>query len=347
MVQNSWLFNPSPDLQCGREAMRLVAGCFLALFCSGVLAQNLRPGRLLIFYAWPSTINGANANVAVAAGHFGQYSHVVLGNGLQDAAHPDHQRTRSIMAHAGTAQTLFFGYIPLGARPGDFNLSLGAIAQRVQQWAAMGVDGILLDEYGYDYGVTRERQNAAVSAVRAQSLAVIANSWRPEDAFGSQVSGANASGAATLLDSRDYYLSESHQLRNGVLVDPAAWLAKEQSVSQFRAQIGFKVLSVTTSDLSGTFNAQWWNYAWYSAALFDHAAVGWGELYYSAGNALAPFRARPAPDTQPFLTNLVITGTRFSRRTCIQELWIDTANASSGHSDTASCDLLFRDGFGA
>lgn len=325
--------------------MRVILSCLLMLYCASTLAQNARPGRLLVFYAWPSTINGANTNVTTAAGHFGQYTHVVLGGGLQASSHPDHTRTRNIIAHASTAQTLFFGYIPLGARPTDTNLSLAAIAEQAQQWAAMGVAGVLLDEFGYDYGVTRARQNAAITAARTHNLWVIANAWRPEDAFGNSISSANPSGSATLLDQRDYYMAESHQVSAGVVVDPSSWLSKELSTAQYRAQIGFKLVSVTTSDSAGTFNAALWNYAWYSAALFDHTAVGWGEPWYSAGNSLAPFRTRPTPEPHPFLTTLTNAGTRYFRRTCGQELWVDTANASAGHMTLPPCEILLRDGF--
>jgi hypothetical protein len=326
------------------KTMRLLLLLMLSLLFFDAAAQDSRPGRLLVFYAWPSTINGANGNVSTAAGHFSQYTHAVLGDGLQSSTHPDHQLSRNIISHPSVSQTLFFGYIPLGARSGDWNLSLTVIAQRAQQWAAMGVDGILLDEYGHDFGVTRERQNAAVASVRAQGLVVIANSWVPGDAFSNQVSSSNPNGVATLLDNRDYYMSESHQVIEGIQVDPLLWIAKEQAIAQYRSNLGFKVVSITTPSKLGTFNAQLWNYAWYSAALFDHTAVGWGELFYSVGNSLAPFRSRPTPDSQPLIGGLAVTGTRYSRRTCGQELWVDSGTATSGHTVLSPCTFVSLSG---
>jgi hypothetical protein len=319
--------------------MKSLVTLLLLLFCTATLAQNARPGRLLVFYGWPSTINGANTNINTAAGHFSQYSHVVFGEGIQDPGHEDHQRTRSIIAHSTTSQTLFFGYIPLGARPGDRNLSQSVIAQHAQQWAAMGVDGVLLDEYGYDYEVSRARQNAAVDALRANGLLAIANAWRPADAFGTEISSANPIGIPTRLDSRDYYMAESYQVIGGVQTDPNFWRAKEQATAEFRANLGFKVVSITTPNASGAFNARLWDYAWYSAAMHDHTAVGWGELFYSAGNSLAPFRVRPTPDGQVFVSPVSNVGARYSRRTCAQELWIDASTASGGHFGAPLCSF--------
>ena len=50
---------------------------------------GVRLGELLIYYGFPSLINGAGGVVATAAADFGQYDHVVLGAGLEDPGHGD------------------------------------------------------------------------------------------------------------------------------------------------------------------------------------------------------------------------------------------------------------------
>ena len=62
-----------------------------------------------------------------------------------------------------------FGYVDLGRTNW---LSIPDLIDRIERWGAMGADGIVLDEAGYDFGVTRERQNAAVSAAHARGLRV-------------------------------------------------------------------------------------------------------------------------------------------------------------------------------
>lgn len=309
------------------------------------VAGGARPGRLLVYYGYPSLINGASGTVATAAGHFSQYTHVVLGDGLQAAGHPDHSKTQQIIAHPLAASTKFFGYIDLGVS--TQNLSIATIDQRAAAWAAMGTDGVLLDDFGYDYGVTRERQNAAVLAVRNHGLAVIANAFRVEDAFASFPSSANPTGAAFVLDQRDFYLYESHQVRLGMREDELAWWGKSTAIRQHRDYVGFGVLSVTTPADSGAFDATLWNYAWFSAALFDHTATGWGEKWYGASNSQAPSRMPPAADGAPFLSaDLSGSDGVYSRRTCLNTLWINAVTGAAGQTPALDCsDGIFADGF--
>ena len=72
------------------------------------LADEARPGELLIYYAYPSMINGA-ATIDDAAAEFGLYDVAVIGDGLQDGPgdpnpHPDHANTVAIIAHAANRQ---------------------------------------------------------------------------------------------------------------------------------------------------------------------------------------------------------------------------------------------------
>lgn len=76
-------------------------------------------------------------------------------------------------------------------------------------------------------------------------------------------------------------------------MDGATWRAKDEALEAYRAALGFEVLSVTTSLDAADYDDALFAYAWTSAALDGHAATGWGEPLYSAGDALAPWRSRP------------------------------------------------------
>ena len=52
---------------------------------------------------------------------------------------------------------------------------------RVDQWATIGVDGIFLDEFGFDYSNTRTRQKSIVDYVHGKGLPYCANAWTAED----------------------------------------------------------------------------------------------------------------------------------------------------------------------
>lgn len=67
------------------------------------------------------------------------------------------------------------------------NLPLEEVKAEIDLWANIGCTGIFLDEYGYDYRVTRKRQNDIISYCHAKGLFVIANSWDIAYVFDTEV----------------------------------------------------------------------------------------------------------------------------------------------------------------
>ncbi len=278
--------------RCRYRWLPLLLGCLFGL--AAPARAGVAPGSLLIYYGWPSGLNGTFA-VATAAAEFARYDHVVLGDGLELATHPDHANTVAILALVHAAgPTRVYGYIDLGVSTQD--LSLAEIASRLDAWQATGADGVFLDDFGYDFLVTRERQNAAVAAAHARGLPVVANGWNPADLFADTVDPvSNPTGAPPQLGVGDFYLSESFQVMVGAYAPAADWFAKAALVEQYRAQLGFGVLAVTTNDAANAYDPAALAYAWYSALLWGYDAVGWGEYLFAALSGSAPWRERPAP----------------------------------------------------
>ena len=289
-----------------------VSGLILSmvLSCQIATATNLEPKDLLIYYAFPSSINLLFQGNAVAAAEFGQYDYVVFGEGLEKDSHADHDNLGEILDDPAMASTTAFGYIDLGVS--TTNHSITEIKTRVDEWVATGADGIFFDDFGYDFLTSRDRQNEAVDYVHdTYGLSVVANAFRPEDAFGSQFDASfNPAQASTSLNSTDFYLFESHQIRLGQFQSETTWQAKANLLKGFEDNIGFKTLSITTNDAGDPFTdydeAQFF-YSWFSALMYGHEATGWGEFEFSASgpsNAKAPFRARPNVDAgTSFTTN--------------------------------------------
>ncbi len=309
--------------------------CLTVSIAAGARA-SINPDALLIYYGWPSAVN-QTFSISGAAGVFGQYDIVVLGDGLQNgpgtsSPHPDHFNTRGIVNHALTSGTDFYGYIDLGVT--TQNLPLAEIYRRVDAWKAMGLEGVLLDDFGYDFGVTRARQNAAVEYAHQQGMRVIANGWRPEDVFSTAVHANNPLGLAPALGASDYYLSESHQIIVGKYDFAASWLSKARKVENFQKQYGFEVLSITTNDLRNLYEEPEFFYAWFSAALFGHAATGWGEYVFSASgpaNAQATYRERPNVYLgEVFLSEVVQRSSRQNRKTDAGVIFVDTTTREYG-----------------
>ncbi|MEZ4651195.1 MAG: hypothetical protein R3E97_20875 [Candidatus Eisenbacteria bacterium] len=277
-----------------RRAATLAGAALIALALPPTAhAETFLTRDLLIYYSWPSLINGSGGDVALAAAEFGVYDDVVLGDLIETPEHPDNANTIAILAHPAMDATRTFGYIDLGVAPGQ-NLSLAEIETRMQQWQATGVDGIFLDDFGYDYSVTRERQNAAIALAHGLGMPVIANAWIPSQALGSEVDPiGNPSGLPTALGTGDFYLFESFQIQEGAYVPESQWQAKAESLEGYRASTGVGVFTVTTMLPEDVYDETKFHYAWYSGFLYGYDSVGWGEYLFSALDALAPHHARP------------------------------------------------------
>ncbi len=318
------------------HALTVSLALALVLLPAGAWAEGVRPGSLLVYYGYPTSIN-ATWSVTGAAQEFGRYDIVVWGDGLDNPAHPDHANAVAILAHPATAATRIHGYVDLGVT--TQNLSLAEIQVRIGRWDAMGVAGVLLDDFGYDFGTDRARQNAAVDFAHARGLSVIANAFRPGDAFGSVVDPLhNPAGLPTSLGPADHYLYESHGVRLGEFEDAALWRERSDAVEGFRQALGFRVLSVTTTATDGpqAYDESAFHYAWYAALLCGHEATGWGEYgfsAYGASNGVAPFHARPtlAPGTS-FVSPVLHAGALHTRHTDVGRIELDTATHRYGFS---------------
>jgi hypothetical protein len=266
-------------------------------------ANASNPKRLLIYYGWPSYINGSNGQPYVAANQFSPYDYVVLGKDLELGDHPDHFNTCLIvdaLANLTDPPVLVFGYIhlgytgPNGARLCMYNTSEPGtygpcIADRIYAWwHDVGVQGVLLDEFGFDYGNDRTRQNQAIFETRDIGLKVIANAWRPEDVF--------EGNPPIDLAADDFYLFESHVIDTGQYQDMAAYSAKADKLDAYRSQRPFQIMSITTDSGASSYSDGRFRFAWMAAHIRDHVATGWGESNFSATTSQAPLRTPPVLD---------------------------------------------------
>jgi hypothetical protein len=276
---------------------------FTSLFFSPRPLQRNIPARLAIYYGYPSLVNGSSGNIEQAAKVFGGYEVVVLGDGIefpdrQPGRHPEgdpaeHQKSEQIisMTRLQSPRTHFYGYICLGDI-GASHLSHEEIELRIRLWKGMGVSGIFLDEAGYDWPVVdRERQNRVVRYIHEQNLSVFANAFYPEDLFSSEnLRGKNPGRLPSLLDQRDILLLESFQIKAGDYEDVSEWQQRLKPALDARAQHKTRVFATTTPAAEQAFNPKQFNYAWWSAWLYDLDGFSWGEPNFAAVKGLLPDR---------------------------------------------------------
>ena len=147
----------------------------------------------LIFYSYPTDLNGLY-EVDLVVPVIGKYDLAVFGGELCEPDCEAHQDTIKIISQLNESYgTEVFGYVPIGCLTPEedpeidiSNLTIDEIKTRILSWKEMGAKGIFLDEFGYDYRTTRERQNEIVDFCHENSLHVIVNAWVTDHVFGTE-----------------------------------------------------------------------------------------------------------------------------------------------------------------
>lgn len=187
--------------------------------------------RLLIYYGTPI---GANDTwtVPLAAQVFSNYNTIVLGAGLEDPSHPEHMNTLLVIRAVKSLKpdVRFLGYIDLGVTTNNYTIV--QMKQKVDNWLdVLDADAIFFDNAGYDFQVTRNRQNQMIQYVHAKGSGSMMNAWDPDDVFDPSLEPTyNPLAEATFLDRRDAYLLESH------IVNTEAYTNKTATVFDFKTK---------------------------------------------------------------------------------------------------------------
>ena len=266
-----------------------------------------RPQRLAIYYGYPSLLNGSSGDYSRAAAALLQYDAVVLGDGLelldvQPSRRPpgpgpvEHQNTRRLIELLRNQHKTVFGYVDLGKSQ---MLAMEEMKRRARLWQEMGARGIFLDEAGYDFGVTRARQNEIISFIHSLGLGAFVNAFEPDDAFSpaaiplNGAGGGNPRGETAVLGNGDFFLLESFLVRNGQFDRTTAGAERIARAVGHRQKYGTRIFATTTIAVAQTFSQAQFNYAYAGAVLWGLDGFGWGELDFGARDNLLPWRGCP------------------------------------------------------
>lgn len=246
--------------------------------------------KIKIYYAYPSALNYPtnSYNLNNVAQDFSRYDIIVLGNDLDNPSHPDHNKTINILNKSVLNNTEFYGYI----RSGD---NLNTNKNKIDNWKLMNIKGIFCAEFGFDFGITRNKQNALVDYIHSKGLKVMANSWNVSDIFDGLPNSK--------LNNNDWILLESYQIINDQYQNKNNWRQRSNKAINYKQIYGINVACITTT-LSAIFNQNKFNYAYYSSLLDGFDAFGWGEKDYSASSSLMPYRQRPSVIGNKFTSNI-------------------------------------------
>ena len=196
--------------------------------------------------------------------------------------------------------SLVFGYVSIDQEISPFQ-------SKVDEWDAVGVHGIFLDEAGYDFGRTRTEFNVRVDYVHGSTNSNICfvNAWNMDHIIGTanDTSYPNATYNAGVVESNltqnDWYLLESFPVNTLVYTGTSGyegaseWLARGVKAVNHRANYGINIASVGII-ANGNGSAQdLFDFQFVSSLMFSLDAVGTSDDYYGSSSATVTFWTRP------------------------------------------------------
>jgi hypothetical protein len=173
--------------------------------------------QTLLNYGYPIAINDV-WDVGQAAAIYADYDIVVFGDQYEHASHEAHTDTVNIITAVKVLNPSIeiFGYVPIGQINPATQLTMAQMKTYVDEWFTSGATGIFLDEYGFDYMVTRAWQNEIVAYIHGKGMNVIANSWESDYVFSKENMyldwidfHPNTGSIEPIVNSNDYSLFEN------------------------------------------------------------------------------------------------------------------------------------------
>ena len=269
-----------------------------------------RPKDLLIYYGWLNSFNsGANSFTnELVAQDMAKYELIVLGDGVQDPGHGDYANSQVIIPRIQALNPMakIFGYVTV-------NQVLANLQTKVDQWDTLGVNGIFMDEAGYDFGTTatndRPAFNTKVDYVHGKTTSNLcfANAWNTDHILGTtnDVSFPNATWNTTPAESNltidDWILLESFPINTGNPVpyeddvsDKAGWAARGSKAISLRSQYGVNFAAVGILDNSSGSAQALFDFGFASTLMFSLGAYGTSDTSYASGSAAVTFWPRPS-----------------------------------------------------
>lgn len=159
------------------------------------------------------------------------------------------------------SKTKLWGYVNLGPNnPTDSRdqwrqADLNKVKIQIDTIASAGWYGVFIDQFGYDWNETRERQNILVDYIHNKGLKVMVNSWFPEDALDSKIDKiANPNGIPCHLNDSDWYLIESFYTDGTSYRGDTNYIEKFLKIRQYKDTMKINVATLSYKRNSTTWN---------------------------------------------------------------------------------------------
>lgn len=262
------------------------------------------PMDLLIYYGWLNSFNYAtnawnNENVAQ---DMAKYNYLVFGDGIQDSGHGDYTNTQIIIPRIKVLnqRALIFGYV-------TNNQTLVNFKSKVDDWDSLGVDGIFMDESGYDYGKTRAEFNEMVDYVHNKTNANLCfvNAWNLNHVLGTENdpsypnSTYNTTSGISNLTSDDWCLLESFPINTSIYTTTGGyesksdWATRGSNATNKRYEYGINLAAVGIINNDNTNGQDLFNFGFVSAMMWNLDVYGTSDTSYASSSAVVEHWDRP------------------------------------------------------
>jgi len=269
-----------------------------------IQATYTRPKDALFYYGWLNSFNSSvnSWNNESVAQDMAKYSLLVFGDGIQASDHGDYANTQVIIPRvkALNCYSEIYGYVTCDQAFGDFT-------SKVNEWETLQVDGIFIDEAGYDYGRTRAEFNQRVDYVHSMTYAntCFANAWNTDHILGVTNdpsypdSTFNDSSAESNLTLNDWILLESFPVNtssyssNQGYESASDWAVRGVKAQGLRATYGVNFASVNIINNDNTDSTALSNFSFISSMMFSLEGHGTSDTFYGASSAAVNYYPRP------------------------------------------------------
>jgi hypothetical protein len=230
------------------------------------------------------------------------------GDEYRVANHADYPNTLKIVPRikALNPSTQIFGYVTV-------NQTLANFQAKADDWNTLGVDGIFMDEAGYDHGSVatngRDAFNDKVDHVHALSDAstCFVNAWNMDHIIGTENDTSypnttwNPDEDPSNLTEDDWYLLESFPVNDTAYTastpdgyEPKAdWASRGVKAQGHRATYGINLAAAGIIDNDNSNGQDLFDFLFVSACMWALDAVGSSDTSYAASSAAVDFWTRP------------------------------------------------------
>jgi hypothetical protein len=233
-------------------------------------ARLFRLPAICLYNGDPTLVNGS-VSVTEAADRFTYFSYVILAKGLENSTGENYGKTTELIRRAPKVN--FCGTI-------DATESLNSAKIKIQSWINMGAKGVYLENFGYEHGVDRTKQNALLEYIHERKVVAVFSSSDPSNILSSTYSdGMNANYDDPAVIPEDVYIHFGFGVGNPSLIG--------NQLLSYRSKFGIKIYGLSN------LGEELYHYAQALAIIFAYDGFYMQPNTYSSDNILTLHKIIP------------------------------------------------------